>query len=133
MYAVLTINAYKITLLASVFVTLMSCQKTSSFFTVAASMCCWWSSFCMYPQDTDWSYQWVLFSDAIFAKKPTTTHPNIENNKCVIVLLKMDIFRNNCLSLRTQNNCLTGTLTSVFSAAPCFHKFKISFWKLFNI
>lgn len=133
MYGVLTISVYKITLLACVLVTLMSCQETSSFFTLAASMCCWWSSFFVYPQDTDWSYQCVLFSNAIFAKKPTTTHPNFENNKYFIVLLKMDIFRNNCLFLRTQNNCLAGTLTPVFSTAPCSHKFKISLWNIFNI
>lgn len=40
MDAVLTISGYQITLPASVLVTPMSCQETSSLFSLAASMCC---------------------------------------------------------------------------------------------
>lgn len=44
-----------------------------------------------------------------------TTHQSSEKNKQFIVAFKMDIFRDNCPSLRTQNNCSARTGTWVFS------------------
>lgn len=82
---------------------------------------------------------WLLLSICtfqrccIYQKSPTSTHPNFEKDNCFIILSKMDIFRDNCLSLSIQNNSLARTLTSVFSTAPCSHKFKINLWNIFSI
>lgn len=104
----------KIDLLAYVLDTPTSCQETLSLF-----HSCWkYVLLMVFLLFVSMSY-WLDLSIYVLIylpKKPNpTTHQSSEKNKQFIVAFKMDIFRDKCPSLRTQNNCLARTRTWVFS------------------
>ena len=105
----------KINILAYVLDTPTSCQEISSLF-----HSCWKYVLLMVFLPLVSMRYWLDLSIYTFhrccicQKNPQPTKA-LKRINSLLFLYKMDIFKDNCPSLRTQNNCLTRTVTWVFS------------------